>query len=218
MSSQETISLRVPERLLLGSSSIAVKNLAYGINLYKNVINKDDCNTIIINLEDELSTSKNFQWEKSEEKQSLRAALEFSISKETLNLGTSSSARLDKIHSPVFSSVKKCIDDYATAWEISINHYAPLNFVKYSYPNNYFGLHIDHGPNTVRTVSAILYLNDNYEGGELHFPTVDGLTIKPEPGDVIVFPSTYTYRHESMPLLDGTKYVVLAFTDFEKRA
>jgi hypothetical protein len=48
-------------------------------------------------------------------------------------------------------------------------------------------------------------------------PRIDRLTIKPESGNVIVFPSTYTYRHESAPPLSGTKYVVLAFTDFEER-
>jgi hypothetical protein len=218
MSKQETVSLRLPDKALPGLSGSTVKNLAYGINLYKNTISTNDCSALIVSLEKELSNSDFFRWKKSEEEQSLRAALEFSVNEETLGPKTNLNKELHKIHSSVFELVKQCIDDYASSWEISINHYAPLNFVKYSYPNTYFGLHIDHGPSTVRTVSAILYLNDDYEGGELHFPKIDGLTIKPESGDVIVFPSTYTYRHESIPLLSGTKYVVLAFTDFEKRA
>lgn len=217
MSDQETVSLRVPDKALPGLSGGTVKNLAYGINLYKNTISKSDCSALTVSLENELSNSDVFQWKNSEEEQSLRAALEFSVNEETLGPETDLNRELHKIHSSVFKLIRQCIDDYASSWEININYYAPLNFVKYSYPNTYFGLHIDHGPSTVRTVSAILYLNDNYEGGELHFPRIDGLTIKPESGDVIVFPSTYTYRHESMPLLNGTKYVVLAFTDFEER-
>jgi hypothetical protein len=218
MSSQETVSVRLGERALSGSPEITVKNLAYGINLYKNTMNKDDCNSLIASLENELASSDVFQWKNSEEEQSLRAALEFSVNKEILGPETDLNRNLYSIYTLVFDSIKKCIDDYSSTWEISINHYAPLNFVKYSNSNNYFGLHIDHGPSTVRTVSAILYLNDDYEGGDLHFPRIDGLNIKPETGDIIVFPSTYTYQHESIPLLQGTKYVVLAFTDFEERA
>jgi hypothetical protein len=217
MISQETVSTRLAERTLVGAPNSTVKNLAFGVNLYKNAISRSDCSSLIATLEDKLSHSDEFHWENSEEEQSLRAALEFSVSEEILGPKTDLNEELHKIHSSVFGPIRQCIDDYAKSWEISINHYAPLNFVKYSYPNTYFGLHTDHGPSKVRTVSAILYLNDDYEGGELHFPRIDGLTIKPESGDVIVFPSTYTYRHESIPLLNGTKYVVLAFTDFEKR-
>jgi hypothetical protein len=218
MSSKETVSTRAAERTLVGASTNTVKNIAFGINLYKNAISRSDCSSLIVTLEDKLSHSDVFHWEKSEEEQSLRAALEFSVNEETLGPKTNLNEDLHKIHSLVRGVIKQCIDDYASSWEISINHYAPLNFVKYSYPNTYFGLHTDHGPSKVRTVSAILYLNDDYEGGELHFPRIDGLTVKPEAGDIIVFPSTYTYLHESIPLLNGTKYVVLAFTDFEKRA
>ncbi len=217
MSSRETVSVRLAERELPEFSNATVKNLAYGINLYKNTISKDQCSSLIIDLENELSGSGAFSWDQSEEEQSLRAVLEFPMDKNILDTRTEQSKGLYSIYSLVFKVIKKCIDDYANSWEIGINHYAPLNFVKYSYPNNYFGLHIDHGPSTVRTVSAILYLNDDYEGGELHFPRIDGLNIKPETGDIIVFPSTYTYQHESIPLLQGTKYVVLAFTDFEER-
>jgi hypothetical protein len=218
MSSQETVSLRLPDRSPPDLPGSTVKNLAYGINLYKNTISRSECDALIFSLEKELSSSDVFQWENSEEEQSLRAALEFSLNKDILADKKDLNKELHNIYDLVFERIKNCIDDYSASWEITINHYAPLNFVKYHYPNNYFGLHIDHGPSTVRTVSAILYLNDDYEGGNLHFPRMDGLNIKPEIGDIIVFPSTYTYKHESLPLLQGTKYVVLAFTDFEKRA
>jgi hypothetical protein len=218
MNNQETISVRLAERSLPEAPNVTVKNLAYGINVYKNTMNRDACTLLVNSLESELADSEVFRWKNSEEEQSLRAALEFSVDKDVLGPETYSNKNLYSLYSLVFELIKKCIDDYSATWEISINHYAPLNFVKYSHPNNYFGLHIDHGPSMVRTVSAILYLNDDYEGGNLHFPRIDGLNIKPEIGDIIVFPSTYTYKHESTPLLQGTKYVVLAFTDFEKRA
>jgi predicted 2-oxoglutarate/Fe(II)-dependent dioxygenase YbiX len=59
-------------------------------------------------------------------------------------------------------------------------------------------------------MSAVIYLNDDYEGGELRFPEQD-VMIKPEAGSVIVFPSVEPFYHQSMPLKTGTKYMVPAF-------
>lgn len=217
MSSQETVSTRLPEKTLPDSPNVAVKNIAFGINLYKNTISKEDCQNLIVALENELSSPNGYRWGEPDEEQSLRVASEFPIDEKILGPETDSNKGLYQIYKLAFNLIKKCIDDYTAAWEISIEKYEPLNFVKYSSPNNYFGLHTDHSPSTVRTVSAILYLNDDYLGGELNFPSIDGLNMKPEIGDIIVFPSTYTYQHESTPMLQGTKYAVLAFTDFVER-
>jgi hypothetical protein len=218
MSNLETVSIRLADRELFDGSGVIVKNIAYGINLYKNTISKSDCKTLIASLEAELSDLDGPRWSRPEEEEPLRAALEFPINEQILGPKTDSNRGLYEVYDSALKIIKKYIDDYARSWGIGIEKYEPLNFVKYSYPNNYFGLHTDHGPSTVRTVSAILYLNEDYAGGELHFPSMDGLTLKPETGDMIVFPSTYTYQHESTLMLQGTKYVVLAFTDFVERA
>ncbi len=41
-------------------------------------------------------------------------------------------------------------------------------------------------------ISALIYLNDNYEGGEIIFPSYN-FYLKPSPGDLVIFPSRY--RH-----------------------
>lgn len=64
--------------------------------------------------------------------------------------------------------------------------------------------HSDHGT-TSRVISAILYLNENYDGGELHFPYLD-ITIKPSSGSVILFPSNFIYTHEVKKITSGTRY------------
>jgi len=45
-----------------------------------------------------------------------------------------------------------------------------------------------------REVSGVLYLNDNYEGGETFFPN-QNVNIKPETGKLILFPSNLDYPH-----------------------
>lgn len=61
-----------------------------------------------------------------------------------------------------------------------------------------------------RQLSAILYLNDDYEGGELEFPKL-GVKIKPKKGDLVFFPSNFCFVHASLPIVTGTKYAVVTW-------
>lgn len=217
MSSIETLSNRVPDRLLESNPSISVVNLAFGVNLYQNALELSQCHEFVKTLNDNLDGSGKYSWREVEPNQSLRSAADFSISEAVTELSDEVSKTLHNLNNLVAKTVKNCIDDYASSWGVDIEHYEPFNYVKYSYPQDYFELHTDHSPNTVRTVSGVLYLNDNYDGGELHFPRLDGLIVKPKSGDFIVFPSTYLYEHESKPMKRGTKYSVVAFTDYKER-
>lgn len=64
--------------------------------------------------------------------------------------------------------------------------------------------HSDHGT-TSRTLSLILYLNDNYNGGEVFFPYLNK-SIKPASGSVIIFPSNFIYTHEVKAIKSGIRY------------
>ena len=52
----------------------------------------------------------------------------------------------------------------------------------------------DH-PTKYRTYSAIFYINDDYEGGEIYFPNWD-IEIKPKTGSLVIFPSNEEYKNE----------------------
>lgn len=61
-----------------------------------------------------------------------------------------------------------------------------------------------------QVVNAIVYLNDDYEGGEFYFPYL-GLTLKPKPGDIVFFPANYLGTHGVAPVKDGKpRYTYLA--------
>lgn len=47
-------------------------------------------------------------------------------------------------------------------------------------------------------IGTLIYLNDDYEGGELVFNDYD-IIIKPEPGDMVIFPNHY--MHEVLKVL-----------------
>jgi hypothetical protein len=64
--------------------------------------------------------------------------------------------------------------------------------------------HTDLG-NSSRTLSAVTYLNDNYDGGEIEF-VHSRIKIKPPAGSIIFFPSNFLYVHEVYPISQGTRY------------
>lgn len=52
--------------------------------------------------------------------------------------------------------------------------------------------------------SIVVYLNDNYEGGEINFPE-KGVTIKPRLGSAVIFPSNE--MHQVFPVISGERYM-----------
>ena len=61
---------------------------------------------------------------------------------------------------------------------------------------------------TNRDLSIVLYLNDDFEGGELIFPDLH-IQVKPEPGLLVAFPSTHQYKHGVVPVTKGTRYAIV---------
>jgi len=61
-----------------------------------------------------------------------------------------------------------------------------------------------------RSISALCYLNSDYEGGEIEFVNF-GVKIKPESGMMILFPSNYAYMHIAHPVISGIKYALVTW-------
>jgi Rps23 Pro-64 3,4-dihydroxylase Tpa1-like proline 4-hydroxylase len=66
--------------------------------------------------------------------------------------------------------------------------------------------HQDQGIST-RVLSVLLYLNDDYEGGEIEFIN-SKIKFKPEAGSVLFFPSNFLYVHEVYPVTNGPRYAL----------
>ena len=58
-----------------------------------------------------------------------------------------------------------------------------------------------------RDASAIYYLNDDFEGGEIVF-TREKLEVKPRQGLLVAFPSDGAHAHEVLPVRTGIRYTV----------
>lgn len=65
--------------------------------------------------------------------------------------------------------------------------------------------HYDDEFEKSRAISAIIYWNDDFEGGELLFPLQDW-KYKPRAGDMVIFPSTNKYYHHIQPTSGTFRY------------
>lgn len=66
--------------------------------------------------------------------------------------------------------------------------------------------HEDHGSSS-RALSVLLYLNDDYEGGEINF-FQSNITLKPKAGSILLFPSNFIYIHSVSEIKNGIRYAV----------
>lgn len=60
---------------------------------------------------------------------------------------------------------------------------------------------------------CLLYLNEDYEGGELDFRDHD-ICIKPVAGQLITFPGGFNNIHQVLPVKNGTRHTIGAFWDY----
>jgi hypothetical protein len=81
----------------------------------------------------------------------------------------------------------------------------------------------DGNPNAfeINKYVGVLYLNDNYRGGELYFCDKDNdlepyLSFKPNAYSYYVFPGGHENIHGVSEIVAGTRYTMVSFWDFEE--
>lgn len=65
-----------------------------------------------------------------------------------------------------------------------------------------------------RDISLLIYLNDEYEGGTLHFKHFD-YTLRPKAGMLVYFPSDARYMHTAQSVTAGVRYAVVSWAAFD---
>jgi hypothetical protein len=218
----ETSSNRRPDKTFNG---ITVKNEALGLDVYKNVFTSSQIQKYINALENNLKPDTEFFWNEARVTNSetpikkARDCVDFKMNYASLGgAQNQKNAELWETYDEIYKALKSCVDDYCRYWGINVTYYEVFNFVKYEGEGKEFKIHADDGPAYKAAVSAVIYLNNDYEGGEIAFPRMDNLVIKPDLGDIAIFPSNYIYEHASLPIRSGTKYCVVIMMDLNDLA
>jgi hypothetical protein len=76
-----------------------------------------------------------------------------------------------------------------------------------------YKLHDDFSIINRRAISFLIYLNDDYEGGNIEFPFVN-VNLKPEKNSLVIFPSNYLFGHIAHPVTNGTKYALVNWIEW----
>jgi hypothetical protein len=122
----------------------------------------------------------------------------------------SNNALLQNIHNQFNALLISSSNSYVKRFKINERLYHEgYSLLKYSGGQEY-KQHYDGDTGIGRAITAICYLNDNYQGGEIEFPYFK-LKIKPQPGMLMLFPSNYAYSHIAHPVTDGVKYALVTW-------
>jgi predicted 2-oxoglutarate/Fe(II)-dependent dioxygenase YbiX len=97
---------------------------------------------------------------------------------------------------------------------LNISKFNEINILRYENQGHYKP-HVDDCINHHRTLSIILLLNDDYEGGELIFKSVDLQKdlhiIDVKKNRAVLFPSNFMYPHTVKPVTKGTRYSIVSW-------
>lgn len=89
-------------------------------------------------------------------------------------------------------------------------HFEGLQLIRYK-PGGFYHAHKDNFGGKLenaREVTILLYLNDDFKGGATSFPKLEW-EFKPRAGYVLLFPSRY--RHKAESVTEGMKYVIASW-------
>lgn len=85
-----------------------------------------------------------------------------------------------------------------------------LHLIRYP-EGGYFAVHTDRSPHFPdRIYSLICYVDDDYQGGETAFPSLE-VMVKGRKGWGVVFPADL--MHSGMPIAEGVKTIAVAFLE-----
>lgn len=112
--------------------------------------------------------------------------------------------RLHKVVEDAFERPIKSVSSHAQKWQVGA--FAPFHSDNTD---------MDGNPSAWEKskLVCLLYINDDYEGGELDFRDYD-ISIKPVSGQLITFPGGYKNIHQVLPVKGSTRHTIGAFWDY----
>lgn len=115
-----------------------------------------------------------------------------------------------EIDHELFNVAGQCIETYKNKHsQCRIDEDTGYELLRYK-KGEFYTQHVDSFLQNPRLVSCSIHLNDDYEGGEFAFFN-RSIKYKLNKGDVLMFPSTFMYPHEVMPVTKGTRYSIITW-------
>lgn len=115
-----------------------------------------------------------------------------------------------KLRNLLNQNILPFIVDYIHRFELEITEIKKWSICENLNSDNFYS---DVSRNEIQNnYTVIVFLNDNYVGGEVQFENrVGNDTTKITKGGVLIYPSTEEYKHKHLPVTSGTKYVAVTY-------
>jgi sarcosine oxidase delta subunit len=113
----------------------------------------------------------------------------------------------NKIVSDTFNNIKK---EIGKILKKDIYEYTGFKTIYRSATGQEMKTHSDSGLGPSFKYGVVLYLNGDYEGGEIFYPNI-GLEFKPEAYSLVLHPAHEAYRHGVKEVSFGTRYSMTTF-------
>lgn len=128
---------------------------------------------------------------------------------------------LDPIKEPVLDIMRYAVRDFLNPFfNVTIKD-SELPQILVYHPGGHYRPHVDGEAlfddgsgqlqwvkNVDRDISLVVYLNDDYEGGEIVFPK-QAISVKPRKGMLVAFPSTHHFLHGVNPVVRGHRFAIV---------
>ena len=189
------------------------------IMIKKNAINKNGIDMIIdyMKRSDNIEKAKVFDSEAS----NVQKKTVFKYAKEIRDVELVGVSDLIKSHMNEYFNYlsEEIINPF---YGVEVDEYVGVNYCKYDVGGHYLShcdseqvMNLKNGKDIWKKVldrdlSIVLYLNDDFEGGELFFSDYN-IKVKPEAGLLLTFPSTHKYMHSVEPVTKGTRYAMVCW-------
>jgi hypothetical protein len=191
-----------------------------GIWVYRNVFTPEM--NVTDRIESYLKEDPNYAWQPAyvgyqQLMPEYRDCVDFKFKKSDIeNDKSPTSLNLQQLWQDCYDRKVNAVEDYAKRFNINnLRYWEAFNFIRYG-EGQHFMEHHDHGYSYNCTVSLVGYPNDDYEGGELYF-RLQNLKVKPQAGDLYIFPSNFMYPHQAMPVTSGIKYSIVTMLDYSEK-
>ena len=119
--------------------------------------------------------------------------------------------------SKLFEETQFLLDSINTKCISVINNYYEKDYVLYPLYNifkfkegDFMKEHHDSGLSLDIKLGMVVYLNENYDGGEIYYPKVN-LQVKPIARSLVVHPANIIYRHGVKPVSNGERFSLAGF-------
>ncbi len=114
----------------------------------------------------------------------------------------------DAVVDPICLPIDRCIELYSSMVGVAYEPASRNLDIRLYAEGLGLGPHGDVNQGLQNEFSFVVYLNDNYEGGELYFNNKD-IKIKPKAGTIVAFRSLEV--HEALPTKNGIKWHIPYF-------